>query len=195
METRQITLKAKDRKPPVLGREIKVAAVHLRPEGDETGLEAIINGSGLSDRRKDGFLEHSTEPAAMWHGTLVPGLSIEFELAESAALGAIQIWDYNSPWATTDGIRKADISVSADGNTWQTVVSGAEFAEADGSDDYDQPTLFKLSGVTARKVRFDNIVTWSGSGKVGLSEVVFHAAAAGHAALEKPAPAPDAPRQ
>jgi len=195
VETRQITLKAKDRKPPVLGPEIKVAAVHLHPDTDQTGLQAIINGLGLSDRRKDGFLEHSTEPAAMWHGTLVPGLSLEFELADSAAIGAIRVWNYNSPWATTDGIRKADISVSADGNTWRTVVSGAEFAEADGTDDYDQPTLFKLNGVTARKVRFENMVAWGVSGMIGLSEVVFNSAAAEHAALEKPAPAADAPGQ
>lgn len=193
--TRQLTLKAKDRKPPVLGPEVRVAAAHLHPEAEETQLQALINGSGLSDRRKDGFLEHSIDPAAMWRGALAPGLSIEFELAETAALGAIQVWNYNLPWQTADGIRKADIAVSADGNTWRTVVSGAEFPEADGTEDYDQPALFKLNGVTARKVRFENIVTWENTGKVGLSEVVFYSAAGQRAAVEKPIPASDAPRQ
>jgi len=181
--TRQITLKVKDRKAPSLGSELKVAAVHLRPEADETGLQAIINGSGLTERGKNDLQAQSTEPATMWRGDLASGLSVEFDLAESAALGAIQVWNYNSAWETTEGIRKADIAISTDGTTWQTVVAGAEFPEAEGTDDYDQPALFKLNGVTAKKIRFENITTWGNSGKVGLSEVKFYSASGQRAAL------------
>lgn len=183
MLTRQITLKAKDRKAPSLGSEVRVAAVHLRPEADETGLPAIINGSGLTERGKNGLLAHSTESATLWRGDLASGRSLEFELADTATLGAIQVWNYNSAWETTDGIRQADIAVSTDGTTWQTVISGVEFPEADGTDDYDQPALFKLNGVTAKKIRFENITTWGNSGKFGLSEVKFYSASGQRAAL------------
>ena len=186
MLTRQITLKVKDRKAPSLGSELKVAAAHLRPEAEETGLKAIINGAGLTERRKNGLQAHSTDPATMWRGDLRSGLSLEFEFAEPASLGAIQVWNYNSAWETTDGIRKADIAISTDGTTWQKVVTGAEFPEAEGTDDYDQPAVFKFNGVTARKVRFENISTWGNSGKVGLSEVKFHSAAGQQAALTRP---------
>ena len=98
-------------------------------------------------------------------------------LPEPAPLAAIEVWNFNGEWQTTNGIRKADVAVSGDGTTWQTVLRGAEFAEAEGSAGYDTPTVLKLNGVTARKVRFENIVPWSASGKVGLSEVVFHEAA------------------
>ena len=183
MLTRQITLKTKDRKAPSLGPEVRVASVHLRPNADETGLPAIINGAGLTERGKNGLLAHSTEPATMWRGDLASGFSLEFELAEATGLGAIQVWNYNSAWETTDGIRKADIAVSTDGTTWQTVLSGVEFPEAEGTDDYDQPALFKLNGITAKKIRFENITTWGNSGKVGLSEVKFYSASSQRAAL------------
>ena len=49
------------------------------------------------------------------------------------ALGAIEVWNYNAEWQTADGVRKADVAVSPDGTTWQTVLRGAEFAEAEGN--------------------------------------------------------------
>ena len=86
------------------------------------------------------------------------------------------MWNYNAEWQTSDGMRKADVAVSPDGTTWQTVLRGAEFAEAEGNADYDEPVRLKLNGATVRKVRFENLVPWNGSGKVGLSAVVFHQA-------------------
>ena len=55
---RELTLKPKGRKPLELGDKVPVAAVRLSPPGDETGLRAVINGSGLRDIDKDGLLEH-----------------------------------------------------------------------------------------------------------------------------------------
>ena len=119
-------------------------------------------------------------------GRCATNLSLEFELPEPVALGAIEVWNYNAEWQTTDGVRKADVAVSPDGTTWQTVLRGAEFAEAEGIADYDEPILLKLNGATARKVRFENIVPWNDKGKVGLSKVVFHQAKGPQAAPRIP---------
>ncbi len=169
-----MTLKPKGRKPPELGPVAHVEAVRLSPAADETGLKAIINGAGLSHSDKDGLPKHGTDPATMWQGPCTPGLKIEFELSAPVSLAAVQVWNFNADWQTGNGIRQADVAVSADGSTWQTVLSGAEFAEAEGTADYDTPVVLKLNGARARKVRFENIVPWNSSGKVGLSQVVFH---------------------
>ena len=176
MLTRQLTLKASGRKPPELGPKVRVESAHLSPATDEAGLAAIVNGAGLRHRDKDGLLEHDTAAKNMWRGPCSTNLSLEFELPEPVALGTIEVWNYNAEWQTTDGLRKADVAVSPDGTTWQTVLRGAEFAEAEGTADYDEPVRLKLNGATVRKVRFENLVPWNGSGKVGLSAVVFHQA-------------------
>jgi hypothetical protein len=184
--TRPLTLKASDRKPPELGPKVRIEAVHLNPPGDEKGLSVLINGAGLSDRDKDGLLEQDTAATNMWRGDCAANLSLEFELAEPVALGTIEVWNYNAEWQTADGVRKADVAVSPDGTTWQTVLRGAEFAEAEGTSDYDEPIRLKLQGATVRKVRFENIVPWNDKGKVGLSKVVFHQAMNAQARLQTP---------
>ena len=186
MLTRQLTLKASGRKPPELGPKVRVETAHLSPAGDETGLAALVNGAGLRDWDKDGFLEHDTAAKNMWLGPCSTNLSLEFELPEPVALGAIEVWNYNAEWQTTCGVRKADLAVSPDGTTWQTVLRGAEFAEAEGNADYDEPIRLKLNGATVRKVRFENIVPWSASGKVGLSAVLFHQAMSAQAGPRLP---------
>ncbi|MGD0262302.1 MAG: LamG-like jellyroll fold domain-containing protein [Verrucomicrobiota bacterium] len=186
MLTRQLTLKASGRKPPDLGPKVRVEAVHLSPAGDDTGLAALVNGAGLRDWDKNGLLKHDTDAKHMWRGACTTNLNLEFELPEPVALGAIEVWNYNAEWQTADGVRKADVAVSPDGTTWQTVLRGAEFAEAEGNADYDEPIRLKLSGATVRKVRFENIVPWSASGKVGLSAVVFHQAMGAQAGPRQP---------
>jgi F5/8 type C domain len=184
--SRQLTLKASDRKPPELGPKVRVEAVHLNPPSDEKGLAALIDGAGLSDRDKDGLLEQDTAVTNMWRGDYAANRSIEFELSEPAAIGTIEVWNYNAEWQTADGVRKADVAVSSDGTTWQTVLRGAEFAEAEGTSDYDEPIRLKLQGATVRRVRFENIVPWNDKGKVGLSKVVFHQAVGTQAGLRTP---------
>ena len=173
MVSRQLTLKATDRKPPELGSKVRVEALHLNPAGDEAGLTALINGAGLRDWHRNGLLAQDTSPQHMWRGACPSNLSLEFELPDAVPLGAIQVWNYNAEWQTKDGIRKADVAVSPDGTAWETVLRGAEFAEAEGTADYDEPVQLKLNGAPVRKVRFENIVPWNDKGKVGLSKVVF----------------------
>jgi hypothetical protein len=175
--TQPLLLKAKNRKPAALGPEAPVEAVRANPAADEAGLPAIINGAGLADTDHDGLKEHGTIPAKMWLGQWRANLCLEFEFSNAVSLTAIEVWNYNAEWQTANGLRKADIAVSSDGTNWHTVLRGAEFAEAEGTDDYDTPAVLKLNGVTALKVRFENLVPWSNSGNVGLSEVVFHGAA------------------
>lgn len=169
-----MTLKPKGRKPPGLGPVARVEAVRLSPAADETGLKAIIEGAGLRGSALDGLPKHGTDPSTMWQGACAPGLKIEFELSQPVSLAALEVWNFNAGWQTANGIRKADVALSADGSTWQTVLSGAEFAEAEGTPDYDTPAVLKLNGALARKVRLENIVPWNSSGKVGLSKVLFH---------------------
>lgn len=186
MVTRQLTLKASDRKTPELGPRVRVEAVHVNPAGDDKALMALINGAGLSDLDKDGLLEQDTAATNMWRGDCAANLSLEFELPEPVALGTIEVWNYNAEWQTGDGMRKADVAVSSDGTTWQTVLRSAEFAEAEGTADYDEPIRLKLAGATVRKVRFEHIVPWNDKGKVGLSKVVFHQAMGTQAGLGTP---------
>ena len=176
LETRRLTLKPSGRKPPELGPKVRVESAHLGPPGDEAGLAALIGRAGLRDMDKDGLPEQDTASKNMWRGTGTTNLSLEFELPEPVALGAIEVWNYNAEWQTGDGVRKADVAVSADGTTWETVLRGAEFAEAEGNGDYDEPTRLTLKGATARKVRFENMTPWNDKGKVGLSKVVFRQA-------------------
>jgi hypothetical protein len=169
-----LKLKPKDRKPPELGPQVRCEAAHLSPAADEAGLAAIINGAGLREGNPVGFKAHDTAPATMWLGACATNLALEFELPEAVPLGAIEVWNFNAPWQTTNGLRQADVAISSDGTTWQTVLSNAQFAEADGRADYDEPVVLQLKGVSARKVRFTNLVPWGSGDKVGLSEVIFH---------------------
>ena len=187
MLTHQVTLKPSGRKPPDLGPKVRIEAVRLNPAGDDKGLAALVSPAGLWDSDRDGLLEQDTSSKHMWRGACAANPSLEFELPESVALGAIEVWNYNADWQTKDGIRKADVAVSPDGTSWETVLRGAEFAEAEGNPDYDEPIQLKLKGAMVRKVRFENIVPWNDKGNVGLSKVVLHQAPGPQAGPQTPA--------
>jgi hypothetical protein len=89
----------------------------------DTKLEAVFNGLGLADADKDGLLEHGTDTATMWQADQ-PGLTLEFTLPDTVPLSAVEVWNYNAEWRSAEGIRKADVSVSADGVTWKRVLTG-----------------------------------------------------------------------
>jgi hypothetical protein len=182
--TRPLRLKPGDRKPQALGPKVRVEAAHLSPPGDESGLRAVIGGVGLTSR--DGFKVQDTNPAGMWRQACQTNLSLEFELPETVPLSAVEVWNFNAEWRTTDGVRKADVAVSSDGKNWRTVLRGVEIAEAEGTPDYDEPTVLKLEGVTARLVRFENLVPRGANGQIGLSKVVFHAGTNSQAAPLQP---------
>jgi hypothetical protein len=171
---RQMTLKPKDRKLPELGPEVSVAAVRLGSAADEPRLKALIQRAGLRKRGKNAMMEHDTNPSHMWLGNCATNLSLEFELAQAAPLGAIEVWNFNVDCQTTEGVHQADVAISADGTTWQTVLRNAEFSEAEGADNYDTPAILNLKGIVAKKVRLENLRPWGGTSKVGLSKVIFH---------------------
>ncbi len=175
--TRPLWLKAGNRRPAALGPAVPVEVVRTGLGSDDAGLRPLVNGAGLRDVDGDGLQEHSVNPAEMWLGQWRTNLCLEFESPSAVPLASIEVWNFNGEWQTTNGLCRADIAVSADGTNWQTALRGAEFAEAEGTADYDTPTVLKLHGVTARKVRFEKLVPWGESGKVGLSEVVFYRSA------------------
>ncbi len=177
-----MALKPKGRKPAELGPPVRVVAARAAPGAEAS---ALVGGPALKDTDQDGFRELGTDAQAMWQADATPDLKLEFELAGPVPLSAVQVWNFNAEWQTTNGIRKADVAVSADGTTWQTVVRGAEFPEAEGRPDYDEPVVLKLNGATACKVRLENLVAW-GTGKVGLGAVMFHQAPGPQAAPLQP---------
>ncbi len=182
---RPLALKAKDRKPAELGPIVRVEAVRAGTGADERKLANLIKPAGLRDWDNDGLKEAGNGPATMWQAPASQTSSLEFELPEAVPLAAIEVWNYNASWETTNGIRRADVSVSTDGAAWKTVLPKADFAQADGRDDYDDPVVLKLGDVVARKVRLENITTWGGT-TVGLSKVLFHQGAGPQAAPRQP---------
>jgi len=168
-----LALKPRDRKPPELGPKVRIEAVHFLPGGESPDPAVLMKAAGLSDWDKDGFKEHSTAASCMWLGACSADATLEFELPDAVPLSAIEVWNYNVPWETTNGLKEAKMAVSVDGSKWETVAPAATFAEAEGRADYDQPDVVNLKNVTARKIRFTNLQPFGGS-KVGLSKVVFH---------------------
>lgn len=181
-----VLLKARDRKPATANPKVRVSSVRANADEHGVNLAAITDGSGLADMDNDGFFEHDCEKRNMWMTQHAPDLFVEFELPETVSLASVEIWNLNDPWQMTNGVRRADVKVSTDGSTWQTALAGAEFAQAEGNPDYDQPTVLQLNGVKARKVRFENLASFGTSSTVGLSEVVFREAVSARAGPIKP---------
>lgn len=174
MQTRPLILKAKGRKAPELDPIVRVESVRTQQDDDPL-IANLINGTGYRDIDNDGLKEQSTALSTMWLGKWDPAMKVEFDLPESVPLSAISIMNYNGEWSTTNGIKKLDVSVSTDGQNWQTVAKNVEIPEAEGTSDYDEPFVLKLNKQMARKIRFENIVT-RGTTNVGLSKVFFHEA-------------------
>jgi hypothetical protein len=184
---RPMTLKPKGRKPPELGPLVRVEDVRVTPAAvNGPPPAALIKPAGLADWDKDGLKEQGTLPQTMWLGASSPDLRIEFELPDAVPIGALEIWNYNADWQTGSGIRKADVAVSPDGSSWQTVLRGADFVQAEGRDDYDNPVVLNLNVPSARKLRFENISSWDNKDKVGLSKIRVHEAAGQRAAILAP---------
>lgn len=179
-------LKARDRKQPALGPKVRVAEVRTNLEGQDTAVRKMIDASGLADTDNDGLLEHSCDAQDMWLGRLTSDAFVEFDLPEPVRIGAIEIWNYNAQRQTTNGIRRADVKISLDGSSWQTVLTGAEIPEAEDIPDYDQPAILQLNPTLARKVRFENLLPHGTGPHVGISEIVFHESAGERACPVRP---------
>jgi hypothetical protein len=163
------------RQAPLVGR--RVSTVSARTDGDDSAdiVAHIIDGTGVADADGDRLFEHSEEPKDMWlsaEGREVKW--IEFDLGDVHELESILVWNYNHKGHTNRGIKSADISVWTEDSGWRKLRDDAEFAQAEGSFDYDEPTLVKFDAVKAQKVRFEDINGIGDSGYVGLSEIRFY---------------------
>ena len=149
--------------------------IAARPETE--GLSSVlVDGSGLGNVDSDKLKEHTIKDEEMWLAQtdeVKDGLVFEFD--QPRMLGTISVWNYNKPAYTDLGAQKADISVWTNQDGWKTIVSGANFEEAEGSNDYDEPTIITFKPVIAEKVRFDSLAAFNTELKqVGLSEVRFN---------------------
>jgi len=157
-------IKPEGRSLPAVGQmvlDVKTAALAL-------------SGAGLGNADRDRLLEHNTSPDAMWLSKKeAVGEGVVFEFDAARTLEKIAIWNYNLPNYTGRGIGKADISVWTEQSGWKSLLKGVEIAEAEGTPDYDDPTIVSFKPTLAKKVRIENLVPIRDEGFVGLSEVRF----------------------
>lgn len=163
------TIKPEKRSVPAIGPSIAKI-------GAEFDNADRVLGLGLANCDTDRLLEHSTSDKSMYvidQDQIRDGLV--FTLPDEQPMESIVVWNYNKPGYTDQGISKMDISVWTEKDGWKTVLKEAGLQEAEGSDDYDEPTVFVFKPVLAQKVRFENLTTFDPKSKqVGLSEVRFH---------------------
>ena len=169
-----IWIKGDERKPPITGEAITaewVKASSVHPGNDAINL---ISPEGLRDRDHDGLNEHGCDTDNMWLSE--KGQTdgwVEFDLGAVRKVGNVIIWNLNDAWHTDRGVQKADLSVWTEGTGWRKIQEGLSLCEAEGGDDYDEPTIVKLDAVEARKVRLDNLANFGDADHIGLSKVQF----------------------
>ncbi len=169
------------------GGQITPKAVQAGSSDEGTDVVNLINRSGLGNRDKDELEEHSVKPAHMWRCAKGDANRwIEFDLGQVQSLDTICLFNYNDSWFTNRGVSKADVSVWTPEAGWQKIRDDLPIDQAQGSDDYDEPTLVKLDGVKAQKVRFDDLVSFDDPDYVGLSEVQFFEAPSPRAIRPQP---------
>ncbi|MBM4029566.1 MAG: DUF4457 domain-containing protein [Planctomycetes bacterium] len=173
---RPYTIKAANRQPPAVGEMITVQAVQADSSDAQAEAVNLINGSGLRDFDFDDLVEHRTNPAHMWRSAKgnTKG-SLEFDLGSPQKIGTISIWNYNDTSYTNRGVRTLDVSVWTQETGWRKIRENVPVDQAEGSDDYDEPTLIQLDPVVAQKVRFDALANLGDPDYIGLSEVRFFA--------------------
>ncbi|MGE5297107.1 MAG: LamG-like jellyroll fold domain-containing protein [Solirubrobacterales bacterium] len=171
---KQVWVKAENRTPPAAGNLIAVKAVQASDSDPDAQAGNLINRSGLLNRDGDNFDEHGVDPAHMWRSAKGGTSSwLEFDLGEVQSLGGVSIFNYNDSWHTDQGVRKADISIWTQETGWKKIHDDLTIDQAEGTDDYDEPTFIELDGVKARKIRLDDLAGFGDAHCVGLSEVQF----------------------
>ncbi len=136
-----------------------------------SGIENIINGSGLSD---DGL--HSTDSTDMWQtvtGTAVP-FSIQYELDQVYKLDEMLVWNYNVQFESVLGFGLKDVTIeySADGETW-TSLGDIELAQATAQSGYVANNAIDFGGAAVKYVKMTVNSNFGGLPQFGLSEVRF----------------------
>ncbi|MEN6309789.1 MAG: hypothetical protein ABFD91_18740, partial [Anaerohalosphaeraceae bacterium] len=141
---------------------------------DVKASASALAGAGLGNPDGDWFLEHNTSTDAMWLSKKeAVGEGVVFEFDAARTLEKIAVWNYNQTNYTGRGVGKADISIWTEQGGWKNLLKAVELAEAEGTSDYDDPTIVSFKPTLAQKVRFDNLVPIRDEGFVGLSEVRF----------------------
>jgi len=154
---------------PIAGENI-TAIASSSEEG--RGPENTINGSGLNANDL-----HSRESAAMWlssSGGPQPTW-IQYEFDRVYKLYEMWVWNYNVEFEHVLGFGLKNVSVeySENGTDW-TALSGFEFAQGPGQDDYAHNTTVDFGGVAAKYVKLTANSNWGGLvPQYGLSEVRF----------------------
>ncbi len=170
-----VRIKADDRKPVEAGRLVTSVSVTINGDNAGGAAEKIVNGSGLKDRDNDELMEHTELSSDMWlSGKIQATDYIEFDLGKPQKLDLVEVWNYNQQWHTKKGVNKVDIKVWTESKGWEKILNDVVINEADGNNDYDEPTIIKLNNVEAAKVRFDDLTSHGGFDNVGLSEVRFY---------------------
>lgn len=144
--------------------------------GDVSDSSGRVTRIGLANRDDDRLLEHSTLDDQMSIVDLDQvGDGFIFSLPTEQEIESIVVWNYNKPAYTDQGVSTMDVSVWTETDGWKTVLKAADLQEAEGTDDYDEPTVLVVKPVLAQKIRFENLTTFASKSKqVGLSEVRFH---------------------
>ena len=133
----------------------------------ETGLENIINGSGLNEND-----EHSVDSDDMWSASLSEPLQVQFAFDQVYALYQMQVWNYNVELENMLGFGAKDVTIeySIDGAEW-TLLDEVELAQAPGAATCTAGTLVDFDNAQAQYVRLTINSAWGVYSSVGLSEV------------------------
>jgi hypothetical protein len=139
---------------------------------DMGGPEKTVDGSGLNE-----LDQHDTMDADMWTSAIdqQPPVWIQYEFDTAYKLHQMWVWNSNNAleWLANWGVKTATIEYSTDGATWTALADVPEFAQAPGTDDYDDYTTVDFGGVAAKFVRMTFTSSWGDGKQYGLSEVRF----------------------
>lgn len=163
-------IKGRQRQIPSFGPVIAATA-----EGPGS-VDTLTDGSGLADADADRLIEHSSVENTMWkEKTENLSEGIIFDLMGTHTVESVAIWNFNLPSCTDYGVASATLSAWTQNGGWRTLVADASFEEAEGTDDYDIPTIIRFKPVKAEKIRFDKMTPfYTKVGYMGLSEVRFY---------------------
>ncbi len=142
---------------------------------DGSGLN--INGPGTHSRVPDGGAgtQWLTTGVGAFPGRDDLNPQITWDLGATYNVANMRVWNYNESDGgnTSRGIKTTDVSTSTDSITY-TPLGNVGLNKSPGLDNVDFSQVVSLGGVSARFIRFNNIVNWGDTNNfVGLSEIQF----------------------
>jgi hypothetical protein len=139
------------------GLNINGPGTHSKVPDDGAGTQWLTTGVGAFAGRDD------LNPQITW------------DLGATYNVANMRVWNYNESDGgnTSRGIRTTDVSTSTDSLSY-TPLANVGLDKSPGLDTVDFSQVVSLGDVSARFIRFNNIVNWGGSNNfVGLSEIQF----------------------